>query len=230
MKGIKKLIGIIFLIILITISIVTYNGYKLYKDVINNTSIEDKIKSIKSKDNYIDISQIPKDLKNATIAIEDHRFYDHGPIDIFSIGRAIFKNIKDMNLSEGGSTITQQLAKNMYFSQEKKFERKIAEIFVAFDLENKISKDEILGLYLNVIYYGDGYTGIGNASKGYFNKVPSKLNLDEITILAGLPNAPSVYALSSNPELAKERQRIVLDSMYLYNYIDKETLDSFKNK
>ncbi len=228
MKGIKKLIGILFLIILITICVVTYNGYKLYKDAINDMSIDAKIESIKSKNNYIDISQIPQDLKNATIAIEDHRFYDHGAIDIFSIVRATFKNIKDMNLSEGGSTITQQLAKNMYFSQEKKFERKIAEIFVSFDLENKISKDEILGLYLNVIYYGDGYTGVVNASKGYFNKEPNKLTLNEMTILAGLPNAPSAYALSSNPELAKERQYMVLDAMYLYNYIDKETLDSLK--
>ncbi len=91
---------------------------------------------------------------------------------------------------EGGSTITQQLAKNIFFTQEKKFSRKMAEIFAAIDLEKNYSKDDIIEMYMNTIYFGDGYYGIGAASRGYFKKEPSELTLDELTLLAGIPNAP----------------------------------------
>ena len=125
-----------------------------------------------------------------------------------------------MELVEGGSTISQQLAKNMYFSFEKKFTRKVAEVFVAMDLEEKYSKDEILSYYINVIYFGDGYYGLGEASRGYYSKTVDKLNFDEITTLAGLPNAPSAFALSTNPDLAKKRQELVINQMKKYGYLE----------
>ncbi len=230
MKLLKKLLVTIILVVLIISSIVIYRGHKLYTEAVDKVSIDKKIEEIKARKNYTESSKIPQDFKNAIIAIEDHRFYNHGAIDIISIGRSVVTNIKNMDLVEGGSTITQQLAKNMYFSQEKKFERKIAELFVAFDLQKELSKDDILELYLNIIYFGDGYTGIGNASLGYFNKKPNELTLSEVTLLAGLPNAPSAYALSSNSTLAKERQNMVIDAMYTYKYIDETTFNSLKKK
>jgi membrane peptidoglycan carboxypeptidase len=141
---------------------------------------------------------------------------------------AVFVDIKEKELVTGGSSITQQLAKNMYFSQDKKFSRKFAEIFVVSYLEEHLSKDEILELYLNTIYYGNGYYGIGNASIGYFDKLPSELSKSEATILAGLPKAPSVYSLSQNENLALNRQQQVIDAMVRYGYIKKEDVNSFK--
>ena len=136
-----------------------------------------------------------------------------------SIGRAIEKNIKAKRLVEGGSTITQQLAKNMYFNFDKKFSRKIAELFVAFDLESKYKKQEILSMYINVIYFGNGYYGLNEASNGYFDKSVDKLTFDEITLLAGLPNAPSAFSLNDNLDLAKKRQKLVQDAIKKFNVV-----------
>ena len=114
---------------------------------------------------------------------------------------------------EGGSTITQQLMKNQYFTQDKNFERKFAEIFAAWDMEREYTKEEIFELYVNTIYFGSGYYGIHDAAQGYFGKDPAGLTESEAVMLAGLPNAPSVYSLDANPALARQRMRQVLDSM-----------------
>ena len=155
MKVLKK---IIFIVVLVSISIgllFVGSGYDMYKKAIEETSIEDKIAEIKSKENYTKISELPQMYKNAVISVEDHRFYKHNGIDIIAIGRAAFNDIKAMSFVEGGSTITQQIAKNIYFTQEKKIERKIAEVFMAFKIEKNCDKDEILELYLNTSYFGD---------------------------------------------------------------------------
>lgn len=193
----------------------------MYKEVISKESIEKKVEKIKEYDNYISISEVPETYKNATIAIEDHRFYSHGAIDVFTTARSFIENIRNKELSNGGSTITQQVARNMYFTQEKSFIRKVAELFVAVDLEKNYNKDEILEMYLNIIYFGDGYTGLKQASYGYYRKSPSKLSLAEQAMLAGIPNAPSIYSPNVNPDLAKKRQQKVLDAMVKYGYISK---------
>jgi len=225
MKFIKKIIRrIIILIIIIVIIIVGkifIDGYIMYEQAINKVSVSDKINKIKSSSDYVTIDKMTKDYKNAVIAIEDHRFYEHDGIDYIATFRAVLRNVKAGELAEGGSTITQQLAKNMYFTQEKKFERKVAELFVAFKLEKDYSKDEILEIYINIMYFGNGYYGIGKASRGYLYKDPIDMTLYESTLLAGLPNAPSIYALNANPDLAKERQTQVLDCMVKYNYLTK---------
>ena len=123
-------------------------------------------------------------------------------------------------MKEGGSTITQQLARNLYFTQEKKLTRKAAEMFMALKIEREYTKDEILELYINTIYFGDGYYGIREASLGYYGKEPRELNFYECTMLAGLPNAPSAYALSSHPELAEQRRQTVIGQMEKYGYLD----------
>lgn len=219
-KLIKRILGILILLAILFVCYVVYDGYNLYKTVINEVSIDKAIATLKSDENYVPLENIPKSYLNAVISIEDKRFYEHGAIDLISTLRAVFVNLASLDLTEGGSTITQQLAKNLYFTQEKKFTRKIAELFVATDIENVlISKDDILELYVNAIYYGDGYTGIYDASMGYFNKEPKDLTLYEQTLLAGLPNAPSIYALSNNSNLSYERQNQVVDAMAKLNYI-----------
>ena len=216
MKIIKKILLLILIVIIIVLSILMISGYSMYKEAITEISLEDKISSYEKNENYAYFEELPKDYINAVVAIEDHRFYDHNGIDIFSIGRAIVRNISNLEYVEGGSTITQQVAKNLYFTQEKKLTRKIAEVFVAFDLEKNYDKDEILELYVNSNYFGSGYYGVKEAAKGYFNKSLDELTLEECALLAGIPNAPSVYSLDENPDLAYERAQQVLNAMEKY--------------
>ncbi len=191
----------------------------MYKNAIEQQSLEQKVQNVRNKQNYTKIEEMPKTYINAVIAVEDHRFYKHGGIDIIAIGRAIINDIKTMSLIEGGSTITQQMAKNLYFTQDKVIERKIAEVFMAWEIESKYSKDEILELYLNTTYFGDGYYTVKEACRGYFNKEPIEMTEYECTLLAGIPNAPSIYAPTKNPELANQRQQQVKKQMIKYGYI-----------
>ena len=226
---VKILKKIIFIVVLISMSIALLfigNGYNMYKEAIEKASVEDKITEIKGKENYTDFSELPQLYKNAVIAVEDHRFYKHNGIDIIAIGRSAFNDIKAMSFVEGGSTITQQLAKNIYFTQEKKIERKIAEVFMAFEIEKNCDKDEILELYLNTSYFGDGYYTPKEACRGYFNKELNEMTDYECILLAGIPNAPSVYAPTKNPELAKQRQKQVMKKMIEYGYLTEEEADN----
>ena len=225
MKVIKIIIKILFILLLILTSIALLyigNGYNMYKTAIEEMSIEDKVKEIQSKENYTKISELPQMYINAVISVEDHRFYDHGGIDIIAIGRAAINDIKAMSFVEGGSTITQQLSKNIYFTQEKKIERKIAEVFMAFEIEKRYEKDFILELYLNTSYFGDGYYTVKEAAQGYFGKEPKDMTDSECILLAGIPNAPSAYSPTKNPELAKQRQKQVINKMIKYKYLTQE--------
>lgn len=229
-KGIKGIIILVFLIIIFIIGYFVYDGYKLYKSVTQEISIEEKIAQIQASEEYIDIDGISKDYLNAVIAVEDKRFYDHFGIDIYSIGRALMNNIENKKIIGGGSTITQQLAKNMYFDQKKRLTRKVAELFVVFNLEENYSKDDILELYVNVIYFGDGYYGIKEASNGYFTKEANELDLNEATLLAGIPNAPSAYQLSNNSNYTYERQIIVINAMVECGYLEEEEANNLINQ
>jgi membrane peptidoglycan carboxypeptidase len=185
-------------------------------------SIEDKVKEIKSIENYTKYDELPEDYINAVVAVEDKRFFKHSGVDFISISRAFFIDIKERAFEEGGSTITQQLAKNTYFTQEKKITRKVAEIFMAIEYEKNLSKEEIFELYVNTSYFGDGYYCVKDASLGYFDKEPSDMNLYECTLLAGIPNAPSVYAPTKNPELSRQRQGQVVRKMISQGYLTEE--------
>ena len=220
MKILKYLFILILTIIIVSGVIVTSMGYSQYKDTIAENPVTDAVAKIQKMANYMTVNDLPDNYKNAVIAIEDHRFYDRGAIDFISIGRAIFTNVKQFKLAEGGSTITQQVAKNIFLSQEQSLIRKIAEVFISFDLEKNYNKDEILELYVNTSYFGSGYTGIYAASKGYFNKDPKDLTLEECTLLAGIPNAPSVYSLDANPDLAEQRAKYVIDAMKKYGFLN----------
>lgn len=222
MKTIKKIISLVLVILISLISFIILDGYFMYKDAAKEITVKQKIEQIRNKQNFINIENVSKDYLNATIAVEDHRFYSHFGFDPISTISAIFHNVSVGSLKDrGGSTITQQLAKNMYFTQEKKFSRKIAELFVIGKLESILTKDEILELYINIIYFGDGYYGIGEASLGYFKKQPLDLDFEEAILIAGLPAAPSLYSPTVNKKLANERKEQVRDAMIKHGYIEK---------
>jgi membrane peptidoglycan carboxypeptidase len=230
-KLIKKLFLILLIALVIVSAVILKKGHDLFEEALEETSIKDKIVEIKENtENYTTYDELPQKYIDAVISVEDRRFFYHSGIDLISIGRAIAKDITTLKLAEGGSTITQQLAKNTYFNQKKEFTRKIAEIFMANEFEKECSKEEIFELYVNTIYYGDGYYSIKDASRGYFDKEPSEMNMFEMTLLAGIPNAPSVYSPSVNPELSKERHSKVLNKMVSYGYITKEEADSIMSE
>lgn len=222
MKFVRNAIILLVIVIGIIGGIKINEGYELYKEALNKTSLEDKVKEIKSIDHYTTLEELPKMYIKAVIAAEDHRFYTHKGVDVISIMSAIWNDITSLSLVQGGSTITQQLAKNTYFTQEKKLERKIAEIFMAIDFEKKYSKDEILEFYLNTSYFGEGCYTVKEAAKTYFQKEPIEMTDYESIMLAGIPNAPSVYAPTVNPDLAKERQLQVIRKMIRYNVLTEK--------
>lgn len=228
MKFIRKLFIALVLIIIIIFSILFLIGHSYYSKALKEKPLITRVDEITNQDNFVKFEDMSSYYRNAVISVEDHRFYDHGPVDFIAIARATFTNVKNGQLQEGGSTITQQVAKNIVFSQEQTWLRKIGEIFVAYDLEKNYSKKEIFELYVNTAYFGDGYYGIHDASYGYYNKSPKDLNLSESSMLAGVPNAPSVYAPTVNPDLAKKRQYHVLNTMLEYGYITKDESLSVK--
>ncbi len=183
-----------------------------------------------NKKEYITIDRMPDSLQHAVIAVEDNRFYSHHGFDVEGILRASLVNLQYGQIEEGASTITQQLVKNLFLSHERSFGRKAEELILALDMEANYSKDEILELYLNTIYFGSNYYGIREASLGYFGKEPEKLALPEAAMLAGLPNAPSLYSPYVDFLMAKKRQFVVLDAMVRTGYINNSMAEDAKIK
>lgn len=218
-KLIIKIILFVLLVFLIICSVFTFAGYNKYADAIKEQDIRSKVDEIRSSNNYTKIEDMSEFYLDAVIAVEDHRFFKHNGVDLISVFRATITNVRNKELLEGGSTITQQLAKNTYFTQNKELTRKVAECFMAWKYEKNYSKNEILELYLNTSYFGDGYYTVKEASLGYFEKLPNELNKYEASMLAGIPNAPSVYSPTVNFKLASERQNQVLEKMVKYKYI-----------
>lgn len=180
--------------------------------------------------NYVKLQDIPESLQQAVVAVEDRKFYNHWGFDMEGIFRASLVNLQYGQVREGASTITQQLVKNLFLSQEQTMGRKAEEFVLAMDMELNYSKDEILELYLNTIYFGSGYYGIKEASEGYFGKEPAMLALPESAMLAGIPNAPSLYSPYVDFMLAKKRQFIVLDAMTAAGYLRESVADDAKIK
>ena len=168
----------------------------------------------------VKIEQIPVNLLNAFVAIEDNRFYEHKGVDFRGLARAAYTNLIRGEIAEGGSTITQQLAKNAYLTQERTIKRKIQEVFLALQLEKQYTKQEILELYLNQIYFGQGAYGVQAASKTYFGKNVEDLTLGECAMLAGIPKSPNYYSPFNNINAAIERRDTVLDQMVNFGYIN----------
>lgn len=226
MKLLKKLLTIILILLIISATFFFIIGYGYYSSTLKEKPLLTMVNEVISQEHYTPFNDLPQNYINAVIAVEDHRYYDHGAIDPIGIARAFYTNIRDSKFDEGGSTITQQVAKNVIFNQEKTLIRKFGEVFAAYDLEKNYSKDEIFALYVNSSYFGDGYYCIYDASMGYYGKEPKDLTLAEASLLAGVPNAPSVYSPTVNPDLAKKRQKHVLNKMVEYGYITQEEADS----
>ena len=193
----KKLL---FKMIIILLVIITgfcgyygYLGYQIYQDKIQEQSLSERVNQLKSKEDYVTLDQISPIYKEAVLESEDRRFYQHGPVDYYGLARAMFINITTFSFKEGGSTITQQLAKNLCLSFKKDLSRKFAEVFIAKDLEDHYSKDEILEMYLNITYLGEGNYGIQAASQHYYHIDAIDLNKQQCDILVKTLKRPSVY-------------------------------------
>ncbi|MCL5773182.1 MAG: PBP1A family penicillin-binding protein [Firmicutes bacterium] len=184
----------------------------------------------KENRSQVPITQIPYYMKASIIAIEDRRFYEHHGIDFIGILRALKSDIRHERVTQGASTITQQLARNIFLTPKVSLKRKIQEALLAIEIEKNYSKDEILELYLNQIYFGSGAYGIEAAAHTYFGKKASNLDLAECSVLAGLPQAPSVYSPHVNFKMSKERQKQVLKWMVTMGYISQEQADDAYNE
>lgn len=248
MKKVKKIFKVVFLILIIFTSIAIIGMITFYKVTTRGVSLEtEKFKIINPTQNliiydnnnneikpnsvsYIKLSKLSSQTKNAFICAEDKRFYKHKGMDYLRIGGAVLSNIKSGSFSQGASTISQQLVKNSQLTNEKTINRKLKEIKLTKELENKYSKDEILELYLNKIYFGNGCYGIENAAKHYFGKSATALSLDESALLAASINAPSVYDIENNQEKALKRRNLILELMQKYGKITTEELDEAKAK
>ena len=243
-KIVVMLFGLMVLILVVTIGgAVTY--YALTIDLPGIDTLKDYRPSIASSvydDNneliddffledrkIVNMAEIPKVVHYAFIAAEDSRFYQHQGFDIQSIFRALFKNFEAGHIVQGASTITQQVAKLMYLSPEKKYSRKVKEAILSYKIDKYLTKDEILNLYLNQIYLGHGTYGIESASIGYFGKSAKELTLPEAALLAGLPKAPNTYSPFLHFERAKQRQAYVLSRMVEDKYITQAEMDKAIN-
>ncbi|MFO7569553.1 MAG: PBP1A family penicillin-binding protein [Smithellaceae bacterium] len=233
------LFGLVFLILLVTVG-GTVAYYVLTLDLPGIDALKDYRPSIASRvldendeliDEFfledrklIDVKDTPKILSQAFISAEDSRFYQHKGFDMQSIFRALFKNMEAGRIVQGGSTITQQVAKLMYLSPERKYLRKFKEAILSYRIDKYLTKEEILNLYLNQIYLGHGTYGVESAAVGYFGKSAREINLPEAALLAGLPKAPSSYSPYLYFDRAKERQVYVLTRMVEDGYITQEQM------
>ena len=241
-------IGFEIFFVIFTIIIVCFAGYIIYSltvnaipltlSTINDQNLTIKVFNeqgleLKEYNNYnsetIDLNLLPNYTTKAFISIEDKNFYKHRGINIKRILKASVTNLKSLSFKEGASTITQQLIKNTYLTNKKTFSRKINEIKLALDLEKKLTKDEILNNYLNIIYFGNNCYGIESASKYYYSKPAQDLTLSESATLAGLIKSPNYYSLINHPDRALNRRNLVLDNMLQDGHISQIDCIAAKN-
>lgn len=236
----QYLLLIVLIFILFTISYFGWlasraNVQSLKKGLSQPTVVYDKDGDVASnvatnRTKGISIKEVPRYIPNAVVAIEDERFYEHGGFDLRGIARALFGNLFAGRITAGGSTLTQQLAKNALLSPERTYKRKAEELFLAVKLEKVYTKDEILQMYLNQVYFGSGAWGIGNASKKYFNKNIKDISISEAAMLAGLLHAPNYLDPYHNYDLAMKRRNVVLAKMKDLGMITKNQYTAAKNE
>lgn len=230
-KIIRNVIIAVVLIVVIFFTTLIFHGYIEYRSFSSSAKITDLVVQVQSKNTYVSYEDLPKTLVRATVSIEDRRYFEHDGVDYKGLTRAVLSQFDTSFLRSGGSTITQQLAKNLYGEYNSSFNWKTAEFFFARELEQKYSKKQIFDLYVNVINYGNGYTGIYEASYGYFGVAPEDLTDAQCTILAGIPQSPSSYELTGdvNIQQAKNRQKFVLEAMVKSHYINQMEADRIYN-
>jgi penicillin-binding protein 1A len=191
----------------------------VWEQLKTTVSFRAHVESKLNRKNYVNLNQVTLSFQQALIAVEDNRFYHHSGIDFEAVLRATLVNLQSGELVEGGSTITQQLVKNLFLSQDRTWSRKALEIPLTFLMEYQFSKSEILEMYINSIYFGSGAYGVSAAAQTYFRKSAHALNLPESSLIAGLPAAPSLYSPLEDFDMAKKRQKTVLSAMVKHGYI-----------
>ena len=227
-RFVKRLLSCLLLAALFVLVVIGgtlgVQGWRLYRATAAQKPIAGLYDEISSRPGFASCDQLPQTYIDAVISVEDSRFERHHGIDPAAIVRALWADLRTRSLAEGGSTLTQQLAKNELFTQDKHLARKAAEMLAAFDIEKTYSKQQIFEMYANTIYFGSGYYGIAEAAEGYFGKEPAQLTDAEAIYLAGMPNAPSTYA--SSPELAFKRMQVVLNRMVGCKKLTREQADA----
>ncbi len=228
LKFIKRLFGCLILLILLALAALTFRGWMLYREMEAEQPLSDRVNEVRLQENFTPYEDLPETYIDAVIAIEDARFRLHPGVDPISIVRALSRDIKEREWVEGGSTITQQLAKNICFDQDKRLTRKAAEMFAAFALEHNYTKDEIFELYVNSIYFGNGWYNVHDAAEGYFGVEPAGMDDYQCTLLSCYPNAPSIFMEEENEEALEERRQAVLDRMVRYGYLTEQEAEALR--
>ncbi len=197
------------------VMLILFGGYCYieYQEIINDTPLDIKVNQTRANPDFLELAEINETFISSLVASEDRRFFERRGFDFRAFVRSVLVNLKSGKLLQGGSTIPQQVAKLLYFDHDQDLKEKVLQVFVMYDLEARYSKDEVLELYINSIYFGSGYTGIKQASLGYFNTTPIDLDWPEASLLAGIIPASSIYDPTLNFNLAKQRQQAVLMSL-----------------
>lgn len=211
--------GFLAIVTLICFAVFAVLGWNMHSEAIEARPVRQVYADASADEHFVSCDELPEFYVNAVTATEDRDFWGHSGIDPSAIVRALLHDIAAMDFAEGGSTITMQTAKNIYYTQDKRFERKAAEVFTAFELEDKLRKEQIFELYVNTIYFGSNYYGIYAASMGYYGVPPQELTDQQCATLAGIPQAPSVYSPDNSQELADQRAEQVLNSMRECGYL-----------
>ncbi len=226
-EDMKKLIGFLLKVVLCLVLmfglIIVLPGYLIYRNTVEETPIAEAVAVYTDNAGYAVYDVLDTDLIDAVVAVEDQRFFTRKGVDVRALIRAVRNNLRAGENIEGGSTISQQIAKNLYYQTTKRTTAvKVSEIMIMIELEEMYSKEDLLALYVNMNYYGDGFWGIVQAAKGYFGADVSDLTIAQSAMLAGIPNAPSAYQLSTGWELAVSRQGKVLSRMREEGYITED--------
>ena len=221
-------LSIIFILALAVFGVLGY-GYYDYMQIVQSKPISEKVEKIMSQELFVSYDEISSHMINATVAIEDPDFFNHNGIQFTSNINTMVSNYSNHTSDDLDTTISQQVVRFLYQLDNDDFMKKISEVFCVFDLEQTISKQDILAIYLNILNYGDGHSGIRAATYGYFKKAPSKLGLDEASLLATIPISPKSYQLSNHMKEAKERQKSVLKAMIECNMLSQEEITYVRN-
>ena len=234
MKALARLLRALLLLLLaaalVFFAVYGARGWQLYRAAMEEEPLEARIEAVEQRADFVPFDELPALYVDAVTSVEDKRFFSHPGVDPIAIGRALLYDLRTRSFAQGGSTITQQVVKNLCFTQEKTLERKAAEVFAALSLERLRSKEEIFALYVNGSYFGSGCTGVAAAAQAYFGKEVVALDAAECVLLAGIPNAPSAYSPQADPELTAARARQVLRRMTACKVLSEEDAQALEDQ
>ena len=227
-KAIARMLGLLLLLLLLGLLLLGFRGWQEYRAMEAEQPLSQRVDAVRAQESFTPYAELPPLYVDSVVAIEDCRFWRHPGLDPISIFRALVRDIREREWAEGGSTITQQLAKNLCFDQDKRLTRKAAEVFAVCALERAYSKQEIFELYVNSIYFGNGWYCVRDAAQGYFGAEPSALTDRQCTELACYPNAPSVFMDEANEEALEERRQEVVERLVRFGYLSRQQADELR--